>query len=50
MDGALMTSVAIRCGGSGAFAQGRVGGPLKCARETGLYKNDKTEDAQVANI
>lgn len=38
---ALMTSVAIRCVGGGAFAWGRVAGPLNCARETGLYKNDR---------
>lgn len=39
MVSALMTSVAIRCGGGGAFARGRVGGPLNCARGSGLYKN-----------
>lgn len=42
MVSALMTSVAIRCGGGGAFARGRVGGPLNCARGSGLYKNSRS--------
>lgn len=43
MASALMTSVAVRCGGGGAFAWGRVAGPLNCARGTGLYKNYRRE-------
>ena len=47
---ALMTSVAIRCGGGGTFARGRVADPLNCARGTGLYMNDRREKMQRLQI